>query len=305
MGHGPWVMVAALWLSAGLAAAGEPAKTEPFTEPLKLTLLQEEFESVYAPPAPPRDDEGINEGGVNIDLTVRYLTDHVFRGIDRSEVGGHEDAPNLQFDGRLIFNFGKIPHPYVGVFVNVFDPDPESSFQEIRPFVGFEWTIRPLIVDVGHQTFMFPEREPLNTSEVYAKLTFDDSWLFGTERPILSPYIMGAYDYDLYNGLYLEAGVQHDFVFDDWGAVLSAVGRVSYVRRFELFSLDPGVEVGTGFQRYELGLIGTYSLNRAFNFSPRYGQWSLKGYLFYTDNIDNDLRADTQLWGGVGIGFWY
>src|SRR5690242_14032229 len=55
--------------------------------------LQQEPESIYAPPQPPREDEGLNEGGVHIDLTVRYMTDYVYRGIDFSEVGGAEDAP--------------------------------------------------------------------------------------------------------------------------------------------------------------------------------------------------------------------
>jgi hypothetical protein len=99
--------------------------------------------------------------------------------------------------------------------------------------------------------------------------------------------------------------VRHDIAIDDWGVVLSAVGAVSYVRRFELFTLDPAVNTGTGVQRYEIGLLGSYSLNRAFNFSHRYGEFMLQGYLFYTDNINDELRADTQLWGGVGIGFRY
>src|SRR4051812_47503200 len=63
--------------------------------------LQQEPESIYAPPQPPREDQGLNEGGVHTDLTVRYMTDYVYRGIDFSEVGGAEDAPNLQIDGKI------------------------------------------------------------------------------------------------------------------------------------------------------------------------------------------------------------
>ena len=61
----------------------------------------------------------------------------------------------------------------------------------------------------------------------------------------------------------------------------------------------------TGFQHYDIGLIGHYSLNTLFNFPRRYGEFALEGYLYYTDGIDNDLRADTQVWGGVGINFKY
>ena len=54
-----------------------------------------------------------------------------------------------------------------------------------------------------------------------------------------------------------------------------------------------------------MGAIANYSLNTLLNVTRRYGEFSLQGYLFYTDGIDHDLRADTQLWGGVGINFKY
>ena len=60
-----------------------------------------------------------------------------------------------------------------------------------------------------------------------------------------------------------------------------------------------------GFQHYDLGLVGTYSLNTLLNIPRRYGQWSLTGYLYYTDGLDNDLTASTQIWGGGGITFRY
>jgi hypothetical protein len=54
-----------------------------------------------------------------------------------------------------------------------------------------------------------------------------------------------------------------------------------------------------------VGLVGTYSLNNLFNASRRYGEWSLVGYLYYSDGIANHLRADTRTWGGVGLRFNY
>src|SRR5207237_2207700 len=137
------------------------APLPPAASPFKLALLPED-QSVYAPPAPPREAEAINAGGVHIGLVVRYLTDYVYRGIDRSEVGGHEDAPNLQFDGKLSFDLGQLPHPFVGVFVNVFDSDPVSRFQEIRPFMGFDWTLRPFVIEAGNIFYIFPERDGQN-----------------------------------------------------------------------------------------------------------------------------------------------
>ena len=61
----------------------------------------------------------------------------------------------------------------------------------------------------------------------------------------------------------------------------------------------------SGFQHYDLGLELTCALNSIAHIPPRYGKLDLKGYLFYTDGIDDHLRADSELYGGVGIAFSY
>jgi hypothetical protein len=233
------------------------------------------------------------------------MTDYVYRGIDRSEVGGHEDSPNLQFDGKLDFDLGKLPHPFVAVFVNVFDSDPISRFQEVRPTIGFDWPIKPLTISAGNITYIFPEREDANTSEAFGQVTLDDAFLWSSERPMLSPYVYGAYDYDRFDGWYFEFGIKHNFVFEESGFVLTAVADVSYVLGNQNFVQTVGSTNDTGFQHYDIGLIGSYSLNTLFNLPLRYGDFSFQGYVYYTDGIDNDLHADTQIWGGAGINFKY
>ncbi len=287
------VMVAAM--AAG-ANAGE------FDKPVYLAL-QQEVPSVYAPPMPATEMQGVNEGGVTVDLEVRYMTDYVFRGIEILEVPAPEDSPNLQIAGQLAWDLGKLPHPFIGVFANVADQDPISEFQEIRPFFGVNWSLRPFLFTFGHNTYIYPDREGMDTSEVYARITLDDAWLWSTEKPLLSPYVMGAYDYDEYDGWYFEAGVEHTFDLDDWGVELTVFGAVAYVYRHDLFLLVEGEE--QGFQHWQAGLVGRYSLNKLLNTSERYGRWSVVGYLNYTGSWDDDLRSDDQLWGGVGIAFRY
>jgi hypothetical protein len=301
------IVICFVLVGAPKSIAGEP---DPATEHLSrlqpipaLSLLPED-QSVYAPPAPPREDEGINSGGVNVDLTVRYLTDYVYRGVDFSESGGSEDSPNLQFDGRLSFNLGNFPHPFIGVFVNVFDDDPISRFQEIRPFFGVTWELRPFNLEGGNLTYIYPERDKMNTGEVYGKITFDDSWLFQTDRPLFSPYVFAAYDYDKYDGWYFEGGLKHEWVLENTGLSLTAVASVGYAMDQSFFAKTPGGD-DTGLQHWEVGLVGKYSLNQLFRFSTRYGEWNLEGYLYYTDKTDSSLRADKQIWGGAGIGFRY
>ena len=304
-----WVQtlgIAALVLGAGSAraqdASAAPAAAN-FPPLASLSLLPED-QSVYAPPAPPREDDGLNAGGVNFDLEFRYATDNVYRGVSRSEGIEHRHSPNLQFDGRLDFNLGKLPHPFVGAFVNIHSSDPISRFQEVRPYLGVNWNLRPFVLEGGNITYIFPERDELNTGEVYAKITFDDSWLFRTDTPIVSPYVYAAYDYDKYNGWYFEAGLKHDFVFENTGFTLTALANIAFVLNNPYYATSPDGK-DTGLQHYEIGLIGNYSLNHLFHLSPRYGTFTLEGYLYFDDRTSSDLRADIQIWGGGGIGFHY
>jgi hypothetical protein len=308
-GATPVINPAALTLTADPAPATANAPAVPAAAaaaPLHLAMLADEPESIYPTPnlERPREQEGINAGGVNFHLTINYMTDYVYRGVDHSEVGNAaEDAPNLQFDGYLTFDLGRLPHPVVGVFVNVFNDDPISRFQEIRPYVGFDWNYRPLTFSAGWISYIFPEREGMNTQEIYGRLALDDAFLFHSSTPLLTPYVYAAYDYQKYDGVYLEAGVKHDFKVPDTGIVLTAVADLGYVANQRFFTLRNGKD--TGFQHYDIGMIGTYSLNTLFNLPMRYGEWKLKGYLYYTDGLNNDLRADTQIWGGMGISFDY
>ena len=293
-----------LWATATWAqtpAAGDPAPLVLDSTPLSL---MQRVESVYAPTAMPTEDEGLNAGGVHMDLTVSYFTDYVFRGVERFDHAiPTEDAPNLEVEAMLSFDLGKLPHPFIGVFANVADTDTVSNFEEIRPYIGAAWTIRPITLTAGHNTYLFPNRSEIESSEFFVKLALDDSYFLRSDEPFLAPYVYGAYDYDRYNGWYFEAGVEHRFKIEDTGIVLTAQASVAYVKGIELFVGPRGQE--SGFQHYQIGLVGTYSLNKLLNFSKRYGEWSLKGYLYYTDGIGDKLKADTQLWGGGGIEFSY
>mgnify|MGYP001022749128 CR=1 FL=1 len=301
------------------------ALTTPITHAQEWTapLLQQPRESVYAPPAPLKPDEGTNLGAVHTELSVRYVTDNIFRGIERFEFDPNfprnpsapppptdfskEDLANLQFDGAVKFNLGRFPSPFISLFVNAVEDasDQESKFQEIRPTVGFDWNLRPLLLSVGHTSYIFPEDEfdangVPESAEVFGRIVLDDSYFFRSEKPIFSPYVLVAYDYDEFEGIYVEAGGSHTFVLEDTGLSLQLQAHVAYVSGLSELYGD-----SSGFQHYQVGLLGEYSLNHLFNFSERYGQWSFRGYLYYTGEIDKDLRADEQLWGGAGLGFRY
>ncbi len=282
--------------------------------PVQL-MMQPAEPSVYAPPTPPSEAEGVNMGGVHLDVKIGYFSDHLYRGVDRASFIGDvtrrdpSQRANLQFDGRLEFDLGKLPHPFVQLFTNVLDSDPISNFQELRITYGAEWKVRPIVLAAGSTVYIFPDREnpnednELNTTEVWGRLTLDDAVILRRDEPLLSPYVYAAYDFDQYHGWYLEAGVSHDFAIEKTGLVITALANVGYVLGNEAFAGPRGDD--TGFQHYEVGVRARYSLNTVLNIPQRYGQWAVTGYLFYTDGLEDDVRADTQLWGGAGFQFQY
>jgi hypothetical protein len=303
---------------AAEAAAGleQTAETDTLVAPLDLSLQPSAPESIYAPPEAMSEQNAVNAGGVNFTLYAIYSSDYVYRGIDRSETSASEDSGNMQIEGQMRFDLGRFPDLFMGVFTNINDADPISRFQEIRPYFGLELTARPIIFTVGNTFYIYPDRDEFNTAEVFARLKLDDSYFFRSDEPVFSPYVLAAWDYDKYDGFYIEAGVRHDFAIDELDVVLSPIARIAYVlnqkafREVGLPGNDPGFESGTsgndtGFQHYEIGMELSYGLNDVLKIPARYGQLDLKGYLFYTDQLENDLRASTELYGGVGIGFRY
>jgi len=295
---------------AGARNGGIPSSDElvtPAGQPVQTPMLDmlDDQESVYQPIEPPKPEEGLNQGGVNMNLAVNYLNDYFYRGLAHDVIGtGRQDGPDLTFDGNLEFNLGKAPHPFVGVFANVYNRDVVSKFEEVRPYGGLEWNLRPVTVTVGYNSYIYPERTNFNTNEFYLKLTLDDSALFHSQTPIFSPYVYAAYDYDLYSGTYMEFGIKHDFPIEEWGIVITPTGDVGYSLGDPEFAKTLHGQ-DNGFQHYDAGIVASYSLDTLFNFSRRYGEFKLKGFLFYTDGIDKRLRADSQLWGGAGISFEY
>jgi hypothetical protein len=305
MTGGRWMAGAGILLNLAMIAAAHAQVNVAPIKPLMLSLDPGEPESVYAPPVPPRPDEGINQGAVHFDLSVGYATDYVFRGIEIFNPPVKQNRSNLQIDSRLSFDLGKLPHPFVNLFVNYADSDPISSFEEIRPTVGADWTIRPLMLTAGQNTYLYQDRDKQETSEVFGQIKLDDSYFLHTDKPLLSPYFYAAYDYDLYNGWYYEAGVSHEFVIEDTGLTFTPQASVGYVQGIQLFETQPKQKDVTGFQHYQLGLVMNYSLNTVFNFSTRYGAWTFQAFMYYDDGLKNDLRSTSRLWGGAAVVFHF
>jgi hypothetical protein len=329
MRQGAWQMVLAAALAIGSAARAwaqdaappEGASVNPAVGAAALTpgdaqtlgalngapVLASDLgdEAVYATPPPPREDEGINSGGAHFDINVDYLNRYVYRGVNHDAVASTARFLNLVFEGKLEFDLGQYPHPFVGLFTNIYDSDPVSRFQEIRPYAGVDWNLRPFRLEAWDVEYIFPQREEFNLSEVNAKITLDDSLLFHTPDPIFSPYVLGAYDYHKSTGTYLEMGLKHDFTFEDIGLTVTPQVDAAWISGLHQQFIFINTVKSTGWQHFEAGLTVTYSLNQLFNVSTRFGQFDLKGFFFYDDSLSAQITASNVIWGGVGIGFKY
>ena len=126
--------------------------------------------TVYAPPAPPTEAEGANTGGINLDLSVRYLTDYLYRGMDRTRFigaatgdGDSRKRPTSSSKASSPSTSASSPTRSSASSPTCSMRTPCQTFQEIRPVFGAELYLRPFIFAGGNNTYLFPDRDPSST----------------------------------------------------------------------------------------------------------------------------------------------
>jgi hypothetical protein len=267
--------------------------------------VEDPFASQQPDVAPEWGDQEINNGKVHFSFDFAYSNRYLYRGVDHDSVASHSNSLNLLFDGKLQFDLGKYPHPYVEVFTNIYDSDPVSRFQEVRPIIGANWDLKPFDIDLCEISYIYPERESFNYPEIDLKLTLDDNLIFNTEEPVFSPYVLGAFEYQKYEGWYIETGLKHDFMFEDFGLVLTPQVCVAWISGLKQQFVFINTVASTGWQHFEAGLSMCYSLNHLLDVSTKYGEFDVKGYGYYDDALTRNITASNAFWGGIGLGFRY
>jgi hypothetical protein len=284
-----------LLVSVAMLVIASPSLAQDLAVEPSEGLLADVPETVYEPVPIRQPGSGFNDGAVSLDIGVIYRTDYVFRGIEPVEPDSGEDAANVGIDGTITFDLGRLPDPFVRLFTNTAEGDQISKFQVIRPTVGLRFDSEVLDVVVAHQSFTYPDRDVLDTSEVYVEVDFNDALLSGDEGKFIGPYAFVAYDYDTFEGIYAEAGFRRSGRQPGSALLVGYDLHIAYVDGLEeLFGDD-------GFAHYQFGVHAEYDLNTLLNISRRYGRFSLVGELHYTDEIDDEVAAETQIWGGGGL----
>ncbi|MGA2441396.1 MAG: hypothetical protein ABSH08_10575 [Tepidisphaeraceae bacterium] len=268
---------------------------------------QDPFASQQATPQSEWGDQQVNSGGAHFSLDFAYANRYIYRGVDHDTVATHGSSLNLLFDAKLEFDLGQYPHPFVEVFTNIYDADPLSRFQEIRPSVGADWDVKPFDLELVDISYIYPERESFNLPELDVKITLDDNLLLDTDKPILSPYVLGAFTYAKNEGWYIETGMKHDFTFEDLGLVITPEANIAWITglKQQFVFVNTATQHCTGWQHLEFGLTITYSLNVLLNVSKKFGEFDVKGYGFYDDRLSAQITSTNAFWGGIGLGFKY
>ena len=154
------------------------------------------------------------------------------------------------------------------------------------------------------------------TTEIYAKVKFDDSELFGRETPLLSPFIFYALDIDQADdGSWIEIGVEHEFntrdldAFEDSTPLRHLTVTPSVVLGIDHRFLDTfGRFARRAHQKADrlgqlvYGLDFAYDLSGAVDMRPELGQVKIGAFIRFSDALREDLLND-ELYGGFTVGY--
>ncbi|MEM8874465.1 MAG: hypothetical protein AAGD32_09415 [Planctomycetota bacterium] len=236
---------------------------------------------------------------IEFELFAGWASDYVFRGIELLEPTGQEDSSVYPMRARVELMPGEPVSVFAELFAVAGESDPFDGFGTYQPSVGV--TLSPddgLRLTLGHTTFLYPTVD-LDTNEIFATAEVD-LLRSGDGAAFTTVFALGTYDYDRFDGVYGEVGLTTRLPGLD-SDVLRFEAAIAVIDSYdELFGGD-----GSGLQHYRVGLVSEIELNELLNVSRQRGRVFLDSELFYTDGIEGGLRAETQLWGGVGLRISY
>ncbi len=321
-------------LVGSAAFAGQGAGATNWLSAVPATPGADKAATAPAEKAPPAPEGAAPEWtkpiplSFGVDYTV--VSDYVWRGINLSEYAG-ERREKLNHQVNLSFsldtkdlcgkgsNFGEFGGSiWFEWFVGQehLTTDSDSNLQEVDFTAYWKYAIEKIgtTVELGWINYHFPRSsgDADNTSDLYVKVSFDDSLVFG--KPILNPYIAYYHDIDDVQAGWLEMGVSHDFVLKDMGCEKCCILKDLTVtpslvlgvdhRYYDKVGLGGDGGVGTRLGAINYGLTFTYDLSGALNMSPQCGSIALKGFINYSQPFhDEDTLVNDILYGGVTVSY--
>jgi hypothetical protein len=348
-----------LW-AVGIASAAclwQPARgEEPGSNANWLAAAEETARDLAGPAGEPGrtwQKPGLWKA-VSFTLDYTLASDYVWRGINRSEYCGEgREKPNHQLSVGFEIDPSQLGAPPIGRFGGAvwfewyagqerLTPWSGNNLQEVDYQVYWAYDVEPIAlgVEVGWIAYHYPRlrdsgapppSDAAYTHEVYVKLSFDDSKVFG--EPMLSPTVTYYHDVDEVQAGFLIAQISHDFPlrkscgkapilkdltitpsfalavdhrYYDKAHVGSQSPTVVSVPREELIVDEPlyFTAKGTRLAYLEYGLVVQYDLSGALGIPPECGACSVSGFLNFTQSLhDNSSAVQDEFWGGMSVGW--
>lgn len=282
-----------------LAAAEEPAPT---------------------PAAPTEEAAGGKPLPISFSVDYTVVSDYIFRGINFSEYSGEgREGLNHQLGASISVDLDKL-----GTFTYStwfewyakqddpsFDDDAHGHLQEVDHAISWSYDLSnlceklPVTFETGWISYAFPQEkgDTYATNEWYMSLSLDDSSLFGTEGPVLNPYAAWYVDNDDVDGCWIETGISHDFAFSDLGFANTPVLKDITATPSFVLGIDKNqFDKGTHLHNMQYGLDISADINSMFGLTTDYGQFTITGFIYYSDAI-NTAAANDEFWGGISLGY--
>jgi hypothetical protein len=314
-------------LLMALATAGPPASAQTAAAPRDwLAAVEPNAPALGAPigkaepPCPP--GEWTKPLPVSVGVEYALVSDYVFRGINYSEYPGegreklnHQLMPWIEIDTGPFGVFGACLWFEWYAATSEITTSTSSSLYEVDYTGYWRYEVAPAAttVELGWSAYTYPQSsgDAYKTYELYAKLTFDDSKLFGTKDPVLNPSIGYWHDIDLVQAGWLEVAVEHPFALGDF----EALKKTPFLKDLTITpSLALGVDhrylpkaLGTGQVATRLGNITygldvCYDLSSALGLPPQAGSLKVGGFLNFSQALRDEL-IDDELWGGMKVSY--
>ncbi|MGC9454382.1 MAG: hypothetical protein ACP5HU_05910 [Phycisphaerae bacterium] len=271
-------------------------------------------------PTPSGADEWTKPVPLSFSVDYTLVSDYIFRGINFSEYPGegredlnHQLGVGLEYDTGDLGAFGASVWFEWFAGQEALTAGDSSNLQEVDYSVYWSYELERIAatLELGYIAYQFPRLsgDAECTHEFYASLGFDDSSWFGTEAPVLNPTVTFYQDVDDFRGSWLEIGVSHDFALGDYEATAGA----PLLKDLTVTpSLTLGIDhrwmapaVGNGQKSTRLGnlLYGmdvVYDLSSALDIPDAWGEFSVGGFLYYSQALRSEL-IDDELFGGMTV----
>jgi hypothetical protein len=252
-------------------------------------------------------------------INYALVSDYVSRGINYSEWPRQgEKRPSHQLTTFLEYDTGA-----AGVFGGYiwFDwyggstpSTGDEKLFEVDYVPYWRYTFQPLFttLELGYGFYTSPEEipQPSSTAEFYVKVSFDDHAVWGTEGPVLSPFVAYYQDVDAYQGGWLDVGVSHIFELGSFDVYKDTFFKDLTVTPSLTLGADhrylgPATGKGPKVTRLAAVLYGldmAYTLNDVLKLEPQYGTVTVGIFLNYSEALERDV-IENEFFGGLKVGY--